>query len=442
VSRRRCLLVEPLPYHWEVLPPWVGMLQRLGYRIEVAAPDHVPGHRDTLELLRSRCRTHRIADIEKLPLDDYDFVVVNSLVHEGYFFPEAPERWPNLQWIRELGRPSIGIVHEPGHWVEKRVVHSFHEFSDGGCRRVNLVADGCFQYEMGFWSLRPWSLEGDRLRLPEEARTRLFETDDGGRTYRGLNTDHGVTLVPRPVPQEDLSHHCADGRHAVVALTREGATHLAKICDGVEWILPLEIMDRLPSRAAGEIAFAGTLDWDRKSMTSLLQGCAALRDGEYVCIIGGSRAVDFDNDRVVRQFRQLLAERNLTSRFRFTGYLPYADYVDAIRRCRFLLPLVDDYVDSGSYLIKLPAAVASSLSLGVPLILNWLMAERFAMDYMISYSGEDLASGLKTEQSLSDGEYAAMLAALDRQAEALTRRNIAVLTRLIERITGRAAGGA
>jgi glycosyltransferase involved in cell wall biosynthesis len=417
------------------------MLQRLGYRTEVAAPDHVPGHRETLALLRSRCRTHRIADVEKLPLDDFDFVVVNSLVHEGYFFPEPPERRPNLQWVRELGRPSIGIVHEPGHWVEKRIVHSFDEVSDRGYRRVNLLADGCFHYEMAFWSLRPWSLESDRLRIPEDALTRLFETDDGGRTYRGLDADRGVTLVRRHVPQEDLSRHCADGRHAVVSLTREAATHLAKVCDGVEWILPLEVKDRLPSRAAGEIAFAGTLDWDRKSLTSLLQGCAALRDGEYIRIIGGSRAADFDNDRVVRQFRQLLAERNLASRFHFTGYLPYGDYIDAIRRCRFLLPLVDGVVDSGSYLVKLPVAVMSSLDLGVPLILNRSIAERFGMDYMICYPGEDLASGLKAEQRLGDGDYAAMLAALDRQAEVLARRNLEVLARLIERITGRPLGG-
>jgi hypothetical protein len=412
------------------------MLQSLGCRIEVAAPDHVAAHRDTLALLRSRCRTHRIADVEKLPLDDFDFVVLNTLVHEGYFLPEPPEPRPDLQWIRELGRPSISIVHEPGHWVEKRIVHSFNEVSHRGCRRVDLLADGCFQYEMGFWSLRSWSLEGGRLHLPGEARTGVFETDDGGHTYRGLDADRGVTLVRRHVPQEDLSRHCADGRHAVISLTREAATHLAKICDGVEWILPLEIEHRLPSRAAGEIAFAGTLDWDRKSMTSLLQGCAALRDGEYIRIIGGSRAAE--DDRVVQQFRQLLAERNLASRFCFTRYLPYGDYVDAIRRCRFLLPLVDDYVDSGSYLVKLPAAVATSLGLGVPLILNRSIAERFGMDYMICYPGEDLASGLKAEQRLGDCDYAAMLVALDRQAVALARRNIEVLARLIERITGRA----
>jgi hypothetical protein len=102
---------------------------------------------------------------------------------------------------------------------------------------------------------------------------------------------------------------------------------------------------------------------------------------------------------------------------------------------------VDDYVDSGSYLIKLPAAVSSSLGLGIPLIINQLIADRFDLQYMICYPDDDLASGLKAEQRLSEREYAAMLASLDRHAEALYRRNIKVLAGLIERITGRNPGG-
>jgi hypothetical protein len=79
--------------------------------------------------------------------------------------------------------------------------------------------------------------------------------------------------------------------------------------------------------------------------------------------------------------------------------------------------------------------------LGVPLIINQTIADRFDLQYMICYPDDDLASGLKAEQRLSEREYAAMLASLDRHAEALYRRNIKVLTGLIERITGRNPGG-
>ena len=441
MSRRRCLLVESLPYHWELLPAWVGMLRRLGYEVEVATPEDTPGHRETLALLRPGCRTHRVADVERLPLDGFDFVVVNTLVHDGYFFPRPPERRPDLQWIRDLGRPSIAMVHEPGHWVEKRIAHSFDELSGEGRRRVNLLVDGCVHYEMGFWSPRRWSFEGNRLRLPGEGRVRLFESGDGGRTYRGLDADRGTSLVRREVPAEDLAGHCADGRHAVVAPTGAAAAHLGAVCDA-EWILPLELPRRPPPRPGGEIAFAGTLDWDRKAVLSLLAGATALGDGEYIRVIGGSRDGDFGGDGVVAQVRRLIAERGLDARFRFSGYLPYGDYVRAIRRCRFLLPLVDDYVDSGAYLVKLPAAVASSLALGVPLILNRTIAERLGMEYMVCYPGDDLASGLRAQRALSDRDYAAILAALDRHARALWRRNLEVLAGMIGRITGRAPAGA
>lgn len=432
----RCLIVEGLSYHWEVLPPWVGMLQRLGYEVEVVAAGS-SGHRETLALLEGRCRTHPAAEVQALPLDDFDFVVLNSLVHEGYFFQESPKQRPNLAWLQGLGLPSISIVHEPVHWVEKRIVHSFQEAGDRGRRILNLLRDGCFQYEMGFWSEHRWSLEGGRLLLPEDGRTRVFESSDGGRSYRGLDADRATTLLRRHLPAEDIGSHCADSRHAVIALTKPGAAHLATVCGAVEWILPLEIQERLPHRATGEIAFAGMIDYDRKALHSLLQGCAALPDDAFIRIIGGSRRTDIDEDRFVRHFKKQVAEHGLDARLRFTGYLPYGDFVETMRGCRFLLPLVDDYVDSGSYLLKLPAAIPSSLGLGVPLIINRLIAERFDLEYMICYPDDDLAAGLKAEQRLSEGDYAAMLASLDRHAEALYRRNLDVLAGLIERITGR-----
>lgn len=441
MRRPRCLLVEGLTYHWEVLPSWVAMLRRLGYDVEVAASEDTPGHRETLDLLRPACRTHRVEDVERLPLDDYDFIVINTLVHAGYSFPRPPVRRPDVAWIHGLGRPSISVIHEPGHWVEKRIAHSFHEARGEGSRRVNLMVDGTFQYDAGFWSTRRWSMDGDRLCLPDEERTRVFESGDGGRTYRGMDADHGASLVRREIPAEGLATHCAGGRHAVVALTEAAAAHLRPVC-GAEWVLPMETPRRPTPRPSGEIAFAGRLDWDRKSLLSLLQGCAALCDGEFIRIIGGSADADFDNDRVVMQFRRLIAERELNARFRFTGYLSYGDFVREIGRCRFLLPLVDDYVDSGAYLLKLPAAVASSLALGVPMVINRLIAERLGMEYMVCYDGDDLASGLRAQQALSDAEYAAMLGALDRHARAVWRRNLRVLAETIERITGRVPQGA
>ena len=439
-SPRRCLLVECLPYHWEVLPPWVGLLQRLGCDVEVAGFGDAAGHRETLALLQSRCRTHQVGELQNLRLDDFDFVVLNSLVHEGFSFDCPPHPKPNLQWIHDRGLPSISVVHEPFHWVEKRLVLSLQEVGERG-RQLNLLADGYLQYDKGYWAAARWSIDGDRLGICEDGRMRIFESRDGGRSYRGLEGNCTTTLLQRDIPVEDLSRHCADGRHAVITLTEAGAAHLAAVHRGVEWILPFELRDRLPMRAAGEIAFAGAIDYDRKQIPSILQGCEALREDEYIRIIGGSRNTDFDGNQFVRSFKNQLAERGLSSKFRFTGYLPYGEFVERIRRCRFLLPLVDEHMDAGSYLTKLPASVACSLSFGIPLIVNRLIAEKFDLQYMICYPDDDLASGLKAEQRLSAADYAAMLETLDRHAEALDRRNMNVLAGLIERITGRTDGG-
>lgn len=437
--KRRCLLVECLPYHWEVLPHWVGLLERLGYEVDVAAAGGTAGHRETLALLRSRCRTHEPGEIRDLPLHEFDFVLVNSLVHDGYFFADRLDPRPNLAWIESLGLPSISVIHEPIHWVEKRVAHGFDEIGPSGRRRLGLLVDGCFQYDGGFWSPRPWALADDRLLLPEGGRVRIFESTDGGRSYEGLGADDGTRLLRRADTAEDPARHCAGGRHAVVALTEPAAAHLARVCDSIDWLLPFEIQERLASRATGGIAFAGTIDYDRKAIPSLLQGCTALRDGQRIGIIGGSRDAAFDQDRTIRQFKAQIAEAGLGSCFDFTGYLPYGDFVEAIRPCRFLLALVDDYVDSGHYLLKLPAIVASSLGLGVPMILNRTVAARFGLDYMICYPGDDLASGLRAAEALSPAAYGDILAALDRQAASLDRRNLRVLSGLIDRILSKHA---
>ena len=437
----RCLVVEGLPYHWELLPPWVAMLQELGHEVEVAAVGGITGHQETLDLLQSRCRTHQTADVRTLPLADFDFVVLNSLVHEGYFFSEPLDQRPNLKWVQDLGRPSISIVHEPVYWVEKRIAHSFSEVGDQGRGVLNLLSDGGFQREMGFWSQECWSMEGNRLRLPGEGRTRIFESSDGGHSYCGLDADRATMLLRRDVPAEDLSRHCADGRHAVIAMTERAAAHLASVCDGVEWILPFEIRDRLPERLTGETAFAGIIDYDRKAIHSLVKGAEALRGDGYIRMIGGSRnTAEFLDSGFIRYFKEQIGKRGLDPRFRFTGYLPYGEFVDKIRTCRFLLPLVDDYVDGGSYTLKLPAAVPYALGLGVPLVVNRAVAERFDLQYMVCYPDDDLASGLQAMQKLSARDYAAMLETLDRHAEALYRRNIGVLAGLIERITGQGGG--
>ncbi len=434
-ASRRCLLIEALPQHWEVLPHWVAMLNAIGYEVEVATDPGVAGHEQTLAQLKFRCRVHDVADIDARTAAAFSFVVLNSTVHEGYFYKRPPATRPNLPWLRSLDRPSISVVHEPVHWVEKSVTASFLEFDGARSRILNLLGDGCFQYEHGFWSARKWSIVADTLSLPEQGRVRRFHTADQGRTYSEVGAPEGSTLVRRDLPDEDPANHVSDGRHAIVTLTESGAEHLKQAAGSVPWILPLAIEPRAENRAEGAISFAGLLDYDRKSLHSLLRDCHALGDGRTIEIIGGSLSSDFENDHFVQVFKGQLREKNLESRFSFTGYLPYGEYLARVRQARFLIPLVDDIVDSGSYLVKLPAAISCSLGFGIPLIVNRDIAERFGMEYMICYAKDDLASGLMQERQLTKTQYEAMLATLDRHAQAIYRRNLDELRRLVDRIT-------
>lgn len=421
------------------------MLSALGYEVEIATNPGVAGHEQTLAQLKSQCRVHDVADLNARTAAAFSFVVLNSTVHEGYFFKQPPATRPNLPWLRSLCRPSISIIHEPVHWVEKRVTASFLEVDGARSRILNLLGDGSFQYEHGFWSTRNWSIEADVLSLPEQDRVRIFRTADRGRTFSEVGGSSGSTLVRRELPDENPASHVTDGKHAIVTLTESGADHLKKVSGPVPWILPLAIEQRTANRAKGAISFAGLLDYDRKSLHSLLRDCHALGDGRIIEVIGGSLSSDFDDDHFVKVFKSQLREKDIESKFSFTGYLPYGKYLEKVRRARFLVPLVDDFVDSGSYLVKLPAAVSCSLGFGIPLIINQDIAERFGMEYMICYPKEDLASGLTQERQLTEAQYEAMLAALDHHAQTMYRRSLDELGRLVERITeheGRSADAA
>ncbi|HEU4716856.1 MAG TPA: hypothetical protein VFU15_03440 [Bacteroidia bacterium] len=436
---RRCLIIESLPYHWEVLVAWVHMLKDLGIDAEIAVGE-TSGHRETVALLGLEPgKVHDVRNLGSLPPARFDFVLLNTLVHDGYFFSQAPVPRPDLELLDRLQLPSVCVIHEPVQWVEKLVVHSFIESRDGSEKIINLLADGSSVRENGFWSAERWTIDGDKLMLPCDGALLEFRSSDRGQTYRCVD-DPGILLRTRVTPVEDLHGHLGRKQHAVITLTAGGAAKLGEVYTGVEWILPFKIDERHPARSDGPIAFAGTIDYDRKAIPSLLAAAGSLEPGERILVIGGSRSADFENDRFVKTFRRQIAELGIGEKFLFTGYLPYDQFIEKIKRCRFIIPLVDDYVDSGAYLVKLPAAVPLSLGLGVPMIMSKTVSGKFDVDALISYPGQDLAGGLDACRRMTSENYAQMLQTLDDTAKRIYAGNLQKLGAIIDRITGPGSG--
>ncbi len=432
---KRCLIIESLSYHWEVLAPWVDMMKLLGIDTEIAISG-TAGHLETVALLGlDPSQVHDVRNLGSLALDRFDFVLLNTLVHAGYFFPAEPVPRPDLAFVRQLQRPSICVIHEPIQWVEKLVVHSFTEVGNGAGTIINLLADGCSVRQGGFWSDAKWSQDGDSLWIPYGGGIREFKTVNCGQTYQ-CTDNAAISLHRRTLPIEDLKDHLKLKQHAAIALTAEGAHKLEKIHDGIEWVLPFKIEQPCPSRVDGPIAFAGTIDYDRKSIPSLLNAAKSLKADEKILIIGGSRDPDFDNDCFVQTFKRQIAELGLGEKFLFTGYLPYGQFVEQVKQCRFIIPLIDDYVDSGAYLIKLPAMVPLSLGLGVPMIMSGTVSGSLGSDILISYPGQDLVSGLQQCREMDKDAYLQLVENLHRKAQLLYANNLQKLSTIINNITG------
>jgi hypothetical protein len=427
---RRCLLIECLNKHAELLPSWRVLFERLGYEVDIACQESAETSGEI-----AAAAGHRRAGLEALaalPAASYDFVVLNSLVNESYLV-EAGRPRPDLGLLESLGKPSIAVIHEPLDWLEKRVSAAFDERWPGGSGTLFLLADGTVLRGDGSWA-HSWSLRDGSLRLPAGEQLVDFESRDGGGSYRSAGGER--RLQSRPRPSHDLSRHLAAGCHAVVTWSRQGRDYLSRSFPAVDWLFPLEFGEPAPPEHT--FGVPGIVDYGRKAFSGLLDACArtALRTEDAVWVIGGGRSREGSELNGCRlRLRREVHDRGLEGRIRLTEYLPYGDYLDRVRRCRFLLPLVDDHVDGGAYRTKLPTAVALGVALGIPLVLEERLAERFDLGFMPCYPAKDMAAGLNAARALGDDAYHRLRAATLRLRRRLAARNEAVLSRLIARIT-------
>jgi hypothetical protein len=295
------------------------------------------------------------------------------------------------------------VVHDPVQWNERCPEASFDGRHPRGWGTLNLFRDQTFYWQGRLRKKRRWSRQGERLVLWEDGRKLAFSSTDRGATYRGPN---GMALRRRPGPVADLRRHTRSGRHAIVTFSRQAAENLKPRCPGATWIVPFASHDGLAPSSPGEFVFAGSIDYRRKAVSSLLSACPTLTANESVLILGGSRFADWADDPNIGRLIRDLTANGVEDKVRFTGYLPYSEFVERLRRSRFLLPLVDDRISAGDYRTRTPAAIPLSLGLGVPMIVHEAIARRFDLDFMVCYPGEDLASGLAAARSMSEAEYA------------------------------------
>lgn len=460
---RRALLIECCPYHEELFPAWRNMVADLGYRLDIAAIDGPPQRQVLAAMDPSGMEVYDVGRLHEVPLHQYAFVLLASVVHAGYglntpllrerfgFVPEAP--LPDLELLAELGLPSLAIVHEPLAWIEHRPIacfeltrlgeerdeHCFLRFFDDGRWSADCLldadADNPRQWIQRDGELQPLGDGGRGLRLSGIGLPRDLEpvSDD---TY--ATQDRRTRLVRRNYRTPDLAAHLAGGRHAAATLSPGGQGYLRPLAPDVEWLLPFELVrggpvqDSQTAIDATEFVYAAGIDYRRKALVELVDAVAAT--GQEIVMVGGTRDPEFDADPHVRKLRHQIAERGLEGHFHFTGHLEHGAFLDRVRRARFLLPLVDDLRDAGAYLTRLPAAVLLSLGFGVPMILDENLARRLGLEMMITYAEGDLVGALEEARALDDSAYRDLRAAVVERAGEQRRCNRSTLAAILDRI--------
>lgn len=162
-----------------------------------------------------------------------------------------------------------------------------------------------------------------------------------------------------------------------------------------------------------EFGVPGNLQEARRNYGSLLDALDQLRmEGRefHVRMIG--RSDNHDGDR----FRSALEQRGMTTVVSFEPQATHGGYFREIRRCDFLLPLVDESSPTYRpyYTVKVASAVYMSLGLGIPLVAESALAATYGvLPGAVTYENGGLAGAMRTAMSMSQSDRHVLSVALD-----------------------------
>jgi glycosyltransferase involved in cell wall biosynthesis len=437
----RCLLVECCPWHEETLANWVYLLGSLGYSVDVysgrsLAETNALGFTSLNNFTLNQIDAYTNIDSRK-----YDFVILNTLLHEGYLFPPPNLPMPTVQFLRRLQLPSISFVHEPKFWSETRLVDSFRVTRPGESHDLFLFSDHTCMEDSLRWYQGCWDQQENALLIPNGKTHHRFESGDGGNTF-ACRQDPGCVMTRTEA--YGLTQHLRTSRNAVLTLTRPGMHTLQTHFDVAGWIMPVYFGEFEEPATYTNLVVPGEVNYERKNFTSLIKAADEIRNlrDDAVYIVGGARgfADAAQSGRQVQRLEAELAGRGLTDKVLMTGYLPYGAYYNYIRRSRFIVPLIDETIDGGSYLTKMSAAVAQSLAFGVPMIINRKIATQFGLEFMICYEDDDLAAGIRQYHQLGEEPFREMKRLTIRKREEIAASNQRAFGEVVAQILRTDAG--
>jgi len=425
--KRKVLLVECCLWHEETLLNWVFLLAKLGYDVDLYVA--------SFQGMQQLCRLTRLGNFEVFPItvlsaidpERYDFMILNTLINESYYFPaHAGIPFPNVQFLEQFDLPTISCIHEPVLWKDSKPLFAVALRSDvSGYHEFNLFSNGLGAEKNKRGMSVTWKQDGDRI---------ILHWLTGGKA--GI----ADTCTRIRLPSDMTS----SGKHAVITFTAAAQKYLQTACQVDGWILPTYFADRTPVTSRSDVIVPGEINYDRKNFSALLAAASEIRRlrTDKIWAMGGARGFfeEENSSHHLERFRREIREQCIEEKVFISGYLPYGDFYRRLQTGRFILPLIDETIDEGSYLVKLSAAVAQSIAFNTPLIVNEEIARLFGLQLAMTYKGCNVAEGLHSMNEISTQHYAAMKASLLARRAAILQQNLDTLKRLINSITQPAVG--
>lgn len=397
-----CYLLESHLWHEEIFPQWINWLNRLGFFVYIYTRQDVID-RDATPWVPKGGFAYRLWEPGAPPdTSECDLLVVNTL--SGFMNDSIQALM--VEDLAPLDVPAISYIHEPMFWVSRFPVHELYVTSPEKKYRFHLLRDGTYIPDQGPISDDHWSLEGDLFQVPIEGN--LIQFQRAGDRWKAREGDLWADFLPAPL---ELYDYLKPPQRAAYVCTGHSKVLMNGLFPSVDFLFPTYFGDLPPVEQRQNYCITGEIDYGRKDYVSLTDAAETIKQfkDDKVIIVGGNRLLHtIGKNRHENRLKQEIMAHGLEDKIEFTGYLGYREFFKHLNQCRFILPLIDRRRDGGTYFTKLAGAIAFSIGLGVPMVLDQELAELYGVEFMPTYTDGDLASGIAQAEQMGPAEYAAL----------------------------------
>lgn len=431
---KKCALIEACNWHEETLVNWVWYLNELNFFVEIYTIKTSEELKGCFQTKLTNFCHKSIKELNVKSIEGFDLIVVNTLIHKGYRLDKSMSILPDISFVLQFDIPLFCIIHDPINWSDKFPVSEYKYTGLWEEYKVFLREDGRFTKNYDYIKGQRWEIAKNKLKLICKNDFDEFLMNDGGG-HSVYNNKNKLVHIEDYASQKQALLNAKN--IAFFSLVDFGKGYLTDIGFRNSFsIFPTYCGDFMDENSKiKSLIVPGMISFDRKKYPLLTQKnipYEKISENYSFCFLGGSRGdknIEFD------YLTDMLKKHKIFDHFHFTGGISYAEFYQRFCNSTAVVPLIDEFMDSGAYLTKLSAAVNQAIAFGKILIWDEKIASVYNFDCGITYSNGNLGEALIKFQNLSVEDLEMEKRKIQKVKDNIIKKNISELSEAIARIS-------